>query len=495
MVANIQRLAALVIVTFLLLSFGLVYWQVIRADELVRRPDNPRLVEEAMKVRRGIIFDRNGVVLARTEVNADGYAKRIYTNPSLVHVTGAASVRYGATGIEGAFDDYLSGRKGVEPQAELDKLIYKRPVVGNDVVLTVDSDIQKAVEKAIGEYRGAGVVLNPKTGEVLALYSNPYFDANSLVMDPGANWKKENDRIEAAWKRLNGDEGKPLLNRAAMGQYAPGSTFKTVTLAAALETGVTKPPEVFTYKMNPPNAQHSGPWHTNKYVSSDSHPTHESFDLFHAYAYSCNVTLSELGLRVGPQAYEDYARRFGLGSRIPFELPTEISRLFVRPDFFTGDERFYALASTSMGQGELSVSPLQMALVAAAIANGGVIEKPHLLAEVRRPDGTVLERARPEPWRTAVNRSTADLVRDAMVVGVNDGWANGAALKDAQVAGKTGTAEISGEGQPHSWFIGFAPANDPKIAVALIKEYAGFSSVQAAPAAKGIFESALKKIP
>ncbi|MDO8672635.1 MAG: penicillin-binding transpeptidase domain-containing protein, partial [Dehalococcoidia bacterium] len=459
MVDSIKRLAVLVMVTFIGLSLGLVYWQIIMADELVRRPDNPRLIDEKMRVRRGIIFDRDGGVLARTEVNADGYAKRVYTNPSMVHVTGVDSIRFGATGIEGALDDYLDGRKGIEPQAELDKLIHRQPVVGNDVVLTVDPDIQKAAEKAIGEYRGAAVVLNPRTGEILALYSNPYFDPNSLILDPGADWSKENDRIEAAWKLLNQDDGKPLLNRAAMGLYAPGSTFKTVTLSAALETGVTKPSEVFTYKLNSPNAQHGAPWHANSYVSSDSHPTHESFDLFHAFAYSCNVTLSELGLRVGPKAYEDFARRFGLESRIPLEVPTEVSHLFTRPDFFTGDERFYALASTSMGQGELSVTPLQMALVAAAIANGGVIEKPHLLAEVRRPDGAVLQHINPEAWRTAINRSTADLMRDAMVVGVNDGWANGASLPGVQVAGKTGTAEITGEGQPHSWFIGFAPAN------------------------------------
>ncbi len=187
----------------------------------------------------------------------------------------------------------------------------------------------------------------------MALARHPYFDPN---------------RLEADWERLKDDPARPLLNRATQGLYTPGSTFKTVTLVAALDTGTVSPGTVFSYTLKTPDAQHHGWWHQNEYcILCENHPTNKMpLDLTKAYAWSCNVAFSEIGLKLGPETYREYAGRLGLGSTIPLEIPVTPNRLFHTPDYFTGQERFYALASTAFGQGELAVTPLQMALIAAA---------------------------------------------------------------------------------------------------------------------------------
>jgi peptidoglycan glycosyltransferase len=480
-----------------MLSLALPYWQVLRGPELLARADNPRLVEEERRIVRGRILSRDGVELARSQVDDKGYVKRIYPYPALAPVVGYASARYGTGGIEAAANAALrgqdeapsrltsrnGGRDGASEGATLADTLRRQllhePTSGDDVVLTIDSRLQKIADEALGQASGAVVVLDPRNGEVLAMASHPYFDPH---------------RLEADWDRLRADPNRPLLNRATQGLYAPGSTFKTVTLAAALDRGLD-PTTVFTYTLRPPDAQHHGWWHVNEFqILCENHPSNNSpFDLASAYAWSCNVAFAEIGLRLGHDDYVEYARRFGLGSPLPLEIPVEPSLLFHTPDYFTGAERFYALASTAFGQGELAVTPLQMALIAATVANDGVAMTPHLVSKVRTADGVVLRTTAPSPWRTAVSRQAALTTKAMMVNSVDAGWARVAAIKGVPVGGKTGTAETGDPRQlPHSWFIGFAPADNPRFAIAVIKEFAGYGSEEAAPVGKKVLEAALK---
>lgn len=487
----LRPLAALLVVATFAIASAVLYWQGVRAGELVQRQDNPRLLQERFQTARGRILDRNGVALAYSEPMEGGFMRRHYPYPSLAPVVGLLSPVLGATGIEAAADQYLSGQAPRVPWppdlASLAALADPRHrPEGLDVVLTIDLQLQRAVEAAFGETPGAALVMDPKTGAILALVSRPTFDPNSLFAVPGDT--AGNQRALQAWQALQADPDQPLLNRATQGRYTPGSTFKTVTLAAALETGVASPSTVFTYKLNPPDREHRLPWHRNEFVTDQNH-TVESFDLAHAYAYSCNVAFSELGLAVGRERYLQTMRAFGLGEAPPLEIPVEVSAMQARRDFFTGQEAAYALASTAMGQGELSVTPLQMALITAAVANGGQMPVPHLMAEVRAPSGEVLWRYKPAVWKTPISKRTADTVRDMMGVSVQDGWARGAAVPGVRVGGKTGTAEL-GEGEPHAWFIGLAPVEDPQYVVVVIKERAGASSVVATPIAQRIFRAA-----
>ncbi|TAK29731.1 MAG: penicillin-binding protein 2 [Chloroflexota bacterium] len=492
MTNNIQRLAALFMIGFLAMSGAFLYWQVIQASELTSRPDNARLANERLREQRGRILDRNGRELAINVVDKDGYVRRRYTDPSLSQVIGYSSLQFGSTGLEDSFDKYLSGQEGAGPWTTLERRLLHRPVQGNDLMLTIDRDLQAQLDKLLGDGPSAGAILNPKTGEVLAMVSKPYFDANQLVFDPTADdWQAEGERVEAYWRSLNNAADSPLLNRVTQGQFVPGSTFKIVTAAAAIERGQAKLDDHFEFTLNPPDAKHTAAWHANDYVSCQNHPEVTSFDLRGAFAYSCNVVFADLALKTGSQSYLDYARRFGLDSQPPFDVPVAKSHSSTRADFFTANERNYALASTGMGQGELLVTPLQMALIGSTIANGGSVPKPMLVSEVRSPNGSVVSKLKPDEWRRAISPTTAGLVKELMVSAVQTGYASPAATPGLKVAGKTGTAETGRAGKTHAWFVSFAPADDPQIAMAIVKEFGGSGSHEVAPLAKTIYETYL----
>jgi len=476
---HIARTGRWFLITFMVISLALPYWTIGRGPELLARAENVRPLDEEARTVRGRILDINGVELARTDAALDGYVKRVYAFPALAPVTGYWSLRYGMAGIEAARNDDLRGARGASLGEQLAAGLLHEPAIGNDVVLTIDTRIQRVADEALGQEKGAVVVLDTRSGAVLALASHPFFDPNTL---------------DTNMQHLIADAGQPLLNRATQGLYPPGSTFKTVTLIAGLEQGVVSPSTVFTYTLHPPDGQHHGWWHvSDQNILCQNHPSNNSpFDLTGAFIWSCNVAFGDIGLAVGADAYRDYARRFGLGKPIPFDLPTMASQLNHTPDYFSGQERFYALASTAFGQGELTVTPLQMALVAAAVANDGKIPQPYLVARVQSPQGRTLEVARPRTLSTVMSSATAATVRDMMIASVAEGWARSAGIAGIEVGGKTGTAETAAQEDPHSWFIGFAPGDSPRYAIAVVMERAGFGSAQAAPAAKKVLEALLQ---
>jgi peptidoglycan glycosyltransferase len=474
---------------------ALGYWQLVRAPELTARADNPRRLDDRLREVRGRMFDRKGRPIAETEVAADGYVRRRYPVKTLGNVTGFINPAQGLTGLELAYDDYLAGRIGLDPATSFERQLLHRPAVGSDLILTIDLDLQAAAERALAtgpQVPGAVAAIDPRTGAIRALVTSPTFDPNRLTFDPTVDdWDAANRAISSYAAELEAAADRPLLNRPLQGLYPPGSTFKTVTLAASIERGLAKPSDRFKFELKNPDRVHRNRWHNNQFVSCQNHNQTE-FDLAHAFAYSCNVAFANLGSELTSDPYLAIARSLGMDSPPPAPLPVEASRMASRSDFFTGEERFYAIAATAMGQGEMLVTPIQMALIAAAMTGRGTVPAPYLVEEIRRPDGRVVMRHQPAVWQPGVSSRTAQIVRDIMVTSVSDGWASGARIQNAMVGGKTGTAELGGDNvEPHAWFIGFATAENPVLALALIKERSGLSSAVAAPAAKIIFEAAL----
>ncbi len=459
-------MAFVIMLGFLAIAVGLGYWQVVGAQQLLSNPvySYTRQVYAESNAIRGRIVDRNGVVLAQQQ-GTGANSQRVYADPALALTVGYHDPKYGDSGIEDAFNSYLSGSVGQSISARLATLVAHKPAVGSDVVLTIDSRIQQAADSALGNSPGAIVVINPKTGEILALASHPYFDPN---------------RLEQDYPQLAKDPNNPLFNRATLGLYPPGSTFKTVTLSAALELGYYNPNTEFTcdnqvYVEGFP-------------VRCETYNT-GTFNLVHAYAFSCNACFAQIGLRVGGRDLTDYARRFGFEARIPLELPTSSSQIAQSDP----ETRLIGtlLGSTAFGQGELLATPLQMALVAAAVGNNGVVPPPRLVSQVRSPDGGVVYSTSYQPWKTAIQPGTAQTVLSMMVTGVNDGLASAAAVPGYQVGGKTGTAEVAPGVQTHAWFIGVAPADNPQIAIAVLVEHGGGGGTVATPMAQKVLATAL----
>lgn len=481
MVRNIERLAMVLVLCFGVVSVSLGYWQTVRAGELLSDPtiNHARLYEEERRVQRGQILDRNGQVLATTEMSGD-IASRVYAAPWLAHVTGHHSLRFGNSNVEHAYDSYLRGKTGADVASAFKDRLLHRPIQGSDVVLTIDHRLQQVAEEALGDSAGAILVMNPRTGEILALASHPYYDPNKL---------------EQEWEQLRDDASTPLLNRATQGLYAPGSVFKTVTVAAALDSGMVDPSQRFDFTLSagqPPS--HAETFHGFP-VTCANHPNDPpgklSMNLTEAYAASCNVAFAELGVKIGHQRLIEYANRFGFGADLPGELASVPSQLAGDAKFLRDDA---ALASTAFGQGQLLVSPLQVSLVTNAIANHGTIMEPHVVKEVRR-EGQVVARTDAVEWRKPIQSATADAVRSMMVQSVERGWASSVKIPGVAIGGKTGTAETGDGQQTHAWFTAFAPADDPVVSVTVVKEHAGFGSAQAIPPAKKVLEAALAPSP
>jgi penicillin-binding protein A len=460
---QIQKVATVFLLGFAALAFGTGYWQVWRGPQLSEAAANPRVVEAERRAARGRIVDRTGQVLAQTQ---DG--RRVAARPDTAHTTGYYSRRYGATGVERAFDRFLSGRETADTPEEWVRRLAGSPRRGGDVKLTLDSRLQEVADRALGDKRGAVVVLDVASGQVLASLSKPYFD-------PG--------RLEEDWARLSQDEARPLYNRVSQGLYVPGSTYKVVTAAAALDTGLMQPG---TQVSDP-----TGETTIDGFRITDAErPPRPTFDFAHAFVWSSNVVFADVGIKLGEQRLREYSGRFGMGQALPYELETSTTSL-ARTNPMTR----VLLASTAFGQGELLMSPLQMATVAAAVARDGDVPKPYVVDEVRAHDGSVLYRGRPGSIGRAVSPETARNLRSFMALSVEEGFGRNAALPNVRVGGKTGTAQ-SVPGMPdHSWFIGVAPIDRPRVAVAVIVEFGGWGALEAAPVARQVLDASLRLAP
>lgn len=480
--APLRRLAVVVTAMFTALMVAATWVQFVDAGQLRADARNSRTLYDQLGRERGPITTADGTVIAESVPVDDRYRyQRTYPEDALYSaVTGTYSVTSGPSGLERAEDAYLSGTS--------DKLFYRRITdlltgtqPGGAVVETTLRDaVQKAAADGLGDQQGAVVALDPKTGDVLALYSSPGWDPNALA---------DHDTAAAAQARASLSEatGDPLVSKATAQSYPPGSTFKLVTTAAALESGRYTADSV----LDGP-AELQLPQTTSTLANDDDRPcgTDGRTTLADALRVSCNTAYASLGLDLGQDALREQAEKFGFDSS--FDIPTRVAA-----SRFPADLNPPQLAQSSIGQFSVQATPMQMAMVAAAIANGGVVMQPNLVRTVRGRDLEVLEAPRPTERGRAVSEQTASSLTAMMEGVVQSGTGRRAQIPGVSVAGKTGTAQnVAGEA-PHAWFTAFAPANDPQVAVAVFVESGGSAAQEAsggsvaAPIAKSVMQAAL----
>lgn len=498
MSGNIRRLAGYLMLSFAVVSGGLVWWQVADARQLAARSDNPQVIAAHRSALRGAIFDAQGKLLASSTVT-DGLARRTYTDPAFTHILGYASLRFGSTGLERAYDDLLTGQADPNPLTDLFDEILARHPQPKDLSLTIDKRLQDFAAAQLKGVVGAVVAIDPRTGAILASTSTPTYDATPISGDPAAG--------DAPMAQILAIPGRPLIDRVRQGIYTPGSIMKVLTAASALDAGAITPRTTFP---DQPKQETAG-----FKVSGFTITEHDLggirpalWDLSPALQVSSNIFFAHVGLELGGDRLLEYAKRFGFCAPLTIgtgdrTIPVSASSLTRREaggscSPFADDVE---VASAAFGQAQVSVTPMQMALLAATIANGGTMPQPYVVSAVRAhaadprkgPNATVLDGTTPGGGTRVVSAQTAAQVRAAMVDAVagpigkffaGRGAVSLYGVSGASTAGKTGTAQRSGTLPPHSWFIGFAPAQpgaEPAIAVAVIVEGGGAGSGKAAP--------------
>jgi len=452
----IRVLAIGCMVLFGLLLLNVNYVQVLQADELNDRDRNKRARDAECSRERGPILV-DGETVARSVPSGDDLKfLRQYPEPQLyAPVTGFFSCIFGTSAVENTENSILSGS---DPSLFVNRVI---DMVGNEqpqggsVLLTIDPKAQRAAYDGLqalpGETRGAVVALEPSTGAILAMVSTPTYDPNRLATHDAAE-------AQEAWNQLNDSEAKVMLNRSTQEIYPPGSTFKLVTAAAALSNGYT--PDTIVKggtRLDLPQTE------SDLKNQNGSDCGGEKITLTQALAVSCNVTFGSLGLKLGAETLQQQAEQFGFNEDIIDELPSGESR-------FPADIDEPSTAFSAIGQFDVAASPLQMAMVSAGIANGGAVMRPYVIQRVRSPDLDVLEEAEAEVLHQAVAESVADDLTEMMVTVVERGTGDQAAIPGVPVAGKTGTANSSVNRSPYAWMVTFAPADAPKVAVAVLVE-------------------------
>lgn len=467
------RLALVIVLIYAGLAAGLGWWQVVQAGPLSADPANPLSQAAERSAPRGTIFDSRGVVVAQTVGAAQARLRR-YPHPEMAPIVGYKSLLFGTSGLENAWNSELIG---LDQSGAGDALLRKfrsDPYDPSDLYLSVDLRLQQEAVRLLGNDRGAVVAIEPRTGRILAMASTPSFDPNRLV---------DTATARAYLDELRADTSSPLLNRATQGRYVPGSVFKMVTATAALDSGSITPQT--TYDRQP--AQYRTGFKVQGFTIHDAPRT---VQLDHPLTFpeatevSSNIFFAHVGLDTGAANLRQWAAALGFGQPIPFELPTASSQVTGGTGPLDGFTDEVELANAAYGQGQVLATPLQMALVACAIADGGSLMRPTLVDRLVSDAGRT-RGIDPTEIRRAMSQTTAAEIRDAMVRAVNGpfaaGYAGGAAVPGVTTAGKSGTAELGSGRNPHSWFIGFAPAENPQIAVAVIVERAGTGSSRAVP--------------
>jgi peptidoglycan glycosyltransferase len=471
MKSSIKKIFWIYTLLFVILISYLCKVALADSRDFITNPYNPRLNRTSDYIKRGSILDANGEVLAYSQKGDDGKYNRYYNDSKVFsNITGYTSK--GKTGVESKFNFMLESVSS-ELTQRFEGLFTDKEVSGDDVVLTIDADLQRFVASQLGTAKGAVVVMEPSTGKILSMVTYPNYNANTLTED---------------WDYLNSEEAdSPLLNRATQGLYPPGSIFKILTAAAALRDNTDSINETMRC-----NGEKNFDESTRmRCYNSKAHGTE---DMIKAFAKSCNVYFSTLGTELGIQKLNEKASEFMFNTDLDFELEYSDSSFSLPLD-----SSLSAIVETSIGQGKTLVTPLHMAMVASAVANKGVMMKPYIVDCSRTTSGLEKNKTSPEKLAEIMTENEAELVTRLMEEVVNSGTATDAAFTitaadivtsgssitspgavgiptgKIQVAGKTGTAENAG-GDDHAWFVAFAPADNPKVAVAIVLENAGHGS-------------------
>ncbi len=453
--SQIRVLGIVLMVLFSALFVQLNNLQVFSAGSLNDHPANTRTVVRDFSQPRGAIQTSDGVVIAESVEVDDAFERqRRYPEGELfAHVTGYFSFTFGDEGVERTYNDALTGRDRKVTLDRLGDILLEKDKTAN-VTLTMSKAVQQIATDGLAGRKGSVVAIDPRNGAVLAFADYPSYDPNVLA-------SHNQDDVREAWADLNADANRPLLPRTYRERYFPGSSFKVITAASALATGVATPTQpVYPTLTELPLPQSSEPLR-NFGGSACGGALPEILRV------SCNTSFAQMGLDLGPQRLAAGATQFGFNKVPPIDLPFGAASVFPDPSAFARDKP--ALAKSAIGQQDVAATPLQMALVAAGIANNGVIMTPHVMAEVRDSRAEVLETYEPKPWMEAVPPEVARAVRDMMIGVVAAGSGANAQIPGVSVAGKTGTAQ-TGLGTSHTWFIAFAPAEAPRVAVAVMLE-------------------------
>ncbi|MFQ7930540.1 MAG: peptidoglycan D,D-transpeptidase FtsI family protein [Pauljensenia sp.] len=480
--AQIRKIFVVVLIMFAMLGLAVTNTQFISAPSLNADPRNVRTNLHAAEIDRGpIIVEKTAI--ASSELDDDNHYTRVYDQGSLyVSATGYfSSVGYGSTGIEAAQENVLDGQSQTLLGQRLRNLLTGEKRQGGGVELTLRASMQEAAAAALGDRKGAVVALDAKTGAILALYSSPSFDPNALA-------SRDAGEVQDAYATLDADPKNPMLNRTISERYAPGSTFKVLTAIALIENGIANPD---TRMDSPVSTTLPG---TNTEVSNiesstcgDGKPT-----LTEAFARSCNTTFVLASEKLTTQQLTDVTKRFGFGHEQ--EIP-----LTVIPSVFPSDADSAQLAMSSIGQYTVQATPMQMAQVAQTIANGGQMMSPYLIKQIVDADNQTIRKTKATEAGRPISADTASKVTGMMQAVVSQPYGSGTpmALPNVSVAAKTGTAETGDGDRANAWAIGFAPADNPQIAFAVIVEGDETNPTPhggdvAGPVAKAVLEAGLQ---
>lgn len=453
------RVTYIFVILFIVMMGYISYFNVARSRDIVRSPYNPRLDSYADRVVRGKILDKTGRILAETKVSEDGTEIREYPYGSMfAHVVGYAD--QGKSGIESVANFELLTSNAFFVEKILTEFQDKKNI-GDNVVTTLDVTLQEAAYNALGSSKGAVVVMEPSTGKILAMVSKPDFNPESVLTN---------------WESLSSSEDGILLNRATQGLYAPGSTFKIVTLLEYMRenSGYTG----YSYKCSGSIEKEGTTIHCY------NGKVHGELDVRDSFAYSCNSSFCNIGLTLDVTEFRNTTKDLLFNKKLPSELSTSKSTFKLEKD-----DGAAAKMMTAMGQGETQVSPYHMALITSAIANGGKLMKPYLIDSVTNYSGTIIDKNEPEEYEELMTLDEATALKDYMTSVVEYGTASVLAGSEYTVAGKTGTAEYSSDkSKDHSWFVGIANVDNPDLAISVIIEGSD-GSAKAVNIAKAVFDA------
>lgn len=477
---SIGRVGAALFLLFGALFVNLHVITLIQADDLATHPANRRLIVQEYGIARGPIVVGDEAIASSTPTDGElRYLRTYAAGPRYAHLTGYYSVVLQRSGLEAAFNEALTGRPTEVVAQNLGELLGSANRPGNAVQLTIDARIQEAAQSALGDREGAVVVLDPRSGAVLASYANPTYDPNPLSSHDRA-------QIRDAWDALRDRDDRPLVDRATREIYPPGSTFKLIVAAAALEAGVTPDalfPDEIVYDV-PQTTANIGNFSGGACSGDDEISLEDSF------AVSCNTVFARLGVELGAADLVRQAERFGFNRSMPYELG-------VSDSVIPRDLDVPQTAQSAIGQRDVRATPMHLALIAASVANGGELHHPHVVANVRNPEGELVMGPQEGLWTGAggdgrpVSARTAEQLRQMMLTAVNSGTGQAARIDGVEVGGKTGTAQTGTT--PVAWFAGFAGR---EVAIAVMLPDGGEDATGgglAAPIAREVLQVAVAR--
>lgn len=457
------------VIIFLGFTVYLVYFQTFKSKSIADSEYNPRLYKQPEDTIRGDIYDNKGNLVAYSKLNEDDEYERIYPYAETnANITGYFSKIYGTTGLESSYNELLSGKNNQNENELINRMTFNED--GADIYLTLDQEIQNIAFNQLKGKKGSIVVLDPKTGKVLALTSYPSYNPND---------------IEDKWEEISNKENGPLLNRATQASYRPGSTMKIVTASGILKYGLDERYNDTGYEVIKSESQYQNGQDFT--VTNFKNYSYGNIDLYKAFTYSVNTYFANKAMTMGWDLYNELTNSFLFNTDYDFDLPN-IGGKIPYNELTPAD-----LAMTSFGYGKTEVSPLHMAMVASAIANDGVIMQPYLVEKAINRDGETIREKSPINLSQALDVNSARYIRDLMIDTVDNGFNDAAKVNGVEVAGKTGTVENT-NGLNDAWFVGFAPAKYPKYAIAVvIEDVDGTGSDYATPVAGKVLRNLFKR--